>query len=388
MDPGAFLAQARLLIVAGKGGVGKTTVSAALARTAALAGLTTLIVEVEGKSGLGTAFGHGHDLTYQETVLAPAGEPKGAGEVRARTLTPDDALLEYLEDHGMRRISKRLASSGALDVVATAAPGIKDILVLGKVKQLERASASGLVGAPDFLILDTPAAGHAVTFLMSAHGLLDAVTVGPIRSQAAEVIELLSDARRCQVILVTLPEETPVNEVVETAFQLEDRVGVHLAPVVVNGLYPVLEHLDADPMAAAGAAGVRLTSAEADALRDAAAFRRHRQDLQETQLHRLADALPLAQIHLPFLFTTEPGPVELDLLATALAGEIQRLEPDEGTRPGSSGAGGSEGGAREGGGRDGEGGRAAAGSDGAGGTGGSGEGGTAGWPGAAEAASS
>src|ERR1700738_4245682 len=193
VDPGAFCSQARLLIVAGKGGVGKTTVSAALARMAALAGLTSLIVEVEGKSGLGTAFGYSDALTYHEAVLVAGGGPQGAADVRARALTPDDALLEYLEDHGLRRVSKRLSASGALDVVATAAPGIKDILVLGKVKQLERASASGLVGAPDFLILDTPAAGPAVTFLMSAHGLLDAVTVGPIRSQAAEVIELLSD---------------------------------------------------------------------------------------------------------------------------------------------------------------------------------------------------
>ena len=152
--------------MAGKGGVGKTTVTAALARMAAGAGLSTLIVEVEGKSGLASTFDAG-ELTYQETVLHPGGA--GAAEVRARTLTPDDALLEYLVDHGLRRISKRLVRSGALDVVATAAPGIRDILVLGKVKQLERA------GAADLIVLDAPAAGHAITFLMSSRGLLDAV---------------------------------------------------------------------------------------------------------------------------------------------------------------------------------------------------------------------
>ena len=84
--------------------------------------------------------------------------------MRARTLTPDEALLDYLRDHGLSRISKRLVSSGALDVVATAAPGIKDILILGKVKQLERA------GDADLLVLDAPAAGHAITFLQSASG--------------------------------------------------------------------------------------------------------------------------------------------------------------------------------------------------------------------------
>jgi anion-transporting ArsA/GET3 family ATPase len=340
VDPGAFFGQARLLIVAGKGGVGKTTVSAALARMAALAGLTTLIVEVEGKSGLGSSFGYGEPLTYQEAVLSPGGGPDGAADVRARTLTPDDALLEYLQDHGMRRISKRLSSSGALDVVATAAPGIKDILVLGKVKQLERASASGAAGAPDFLVLDAPAAGHAVRFLMSARGLLDAVTVGPIRAQASDVIELLSDPSRCQVMLVTLPEETPVNEVVETAFKLEDRVGVHLAPVVVNGLYPELDHLDVDPMAAAEAAGVRLTASEADSLRRAAEFRSHRRQLHTQQVARLADALPLAQIHLPFLFTTELGAPEVDILAGALSAGIGQLDAEQAAGTGGAGRSG------------------------------------------------
>ena len=325
MDPGSFCSQARLLIVAGKGGVGKTTVSAAVARMAALAGLTTLVVEVEGKSGLGPLFGQRDPLTYREAVMAAGGGPDGAADVRARTLTADDALLEYLEDHGMRRVSRRLASSGALDVVATAAPGIKDILVLGKVKQLERASASAEEGAADFNVLDAPAAGHAVTFLTSARGLLDAVTVGPIRAQAADVIDLLADPTRCQVMLVTLPEETPVNEVAETAYKLEDRVGVHLTPVVVNGLYPKLAHLDDDPMAAAAAAGVRLTRSEAGALRAAAEFRARRRALHEEQLRRLAEALPLPQIHLPFLFTTDLGLPEVDTLAAAMAAGIAAL---------------------------------------------------------------
>src|ERR671925_342746 len=121
VDPARFFSATRLVIVAGKGGVGKTTVSAALARMAALAGLTTLIVEVEGKSGLGAAFGRRQALTYEEVTLVAGGGPDGAADVRARTLTPDDALLEYLHDHGMRRISKRLMSSGAIDVVSTAA---------------------------------------------------------------------------------------------------------------------------------------------------------------------------------------------------------------------------------------------------------------------------
>lgn len=324
MEVSRFCSAARLFIVAGKGGVGKTTVTAALARTAAKSGLSALIVEVEGKSGIGSIFGRREPLSYEEVLLHPGGGTHGDADVHGRTLTPDDALLEYLEDHGMRRVSKRLANSGALDVVSTAVPGIKDILVLGKVKSLERASAAGGRG-PDVIILDAPAAGHAITFLTSAKGLLDAARVGPIRAQAQDVVDLLSDPDRCQVILVTLPEETPVNEVVETAFALEDRVGIKLGPVVVNGVYPVLDGLDEDPNAVAERLGVRITGDQAATIAEAAAFRLSRQKLQGEQLDRLAQGLPLAQLRLPYLFTPEIGPEELEVLAAQLTSEIEGL---------------------------------------------------------------
>jgi hypothetical protein len=120
MDVPAFCRESRVLIVAGKGGVGKTTICAALARTAAESGLSVLMVELEGKEALARAFGEGGALEYDATTLLD--ESESNGPVRARRITPDDALLEYLADHGMRRFSKRLVSSGALDVVATAIP--------------------------------------------------------------------------------------------------------------------------------------------------------------------------------------------------------------------------------------------------------------------------
>lgn len=321
VDPEQFFAASRLVIVAGKGGVGKTTVSATLARAAALAGLSTLIVEVEGKSGLPGMFGQG-ELGYDEVVLSPGGGPDGAADVRARTLTADAALLEYLRDHGLSRISKRLVSSGALDVVATAAPGIKDILLLGKVKQLERE------GVADLIVLDAPAAGHAITFLQSARSLIDTVSVGPINAQARDVLELLEDHERCQVVLVTIPEETPVNEAVETAFSLEDRVGIGLGPIVVNGVYPALDGLTAVPAeveAAAAAADVSLRDGEAEALASAAAFRLDRSALQAEQVGRLESQLPLPQLRLPFVFTTDVGPADLDVLARAMLAEIEAM---------------------------------------------------------------
>ena len=304
-------------MVAGKGGVGKTTVTAALARMAAGLGLSVLIVEVEGKTGLAAAFG-AEDLEYDERELAPG--------IRARSLTPDVALVEYLEEHGLSRLSRRLVKGGLVEVVSTAAPGIKDILILGKVKQLER------TGAADLIVLDAPAAGHAVSFLMSPRGLSEIVRSGPLRAQADDVLDMLTDPSRCRVMLVTLAEETPVNEVVETAFALEDKVGVDLGPVVVNSLYPVLGGLDVDPATVAAEAGVTLGDAEAMALAEAAVYRARRQELQQEQVARLAVALPLPQIHLPTQFGVDLGPSDVDHLAAALSSGIECLPAGRGHR--------------------------------------------------------
>ena len=329
MEPAQFFAASRVAIVAGKGGVGKTTVSAVLARAAARSGLTTLIIEIEGKSGMAAMFGH-EPLAYEEIVLSAAGPDRA--EVRARTLTPDDALLEYMRDNGLSRLSKRLVSSGALDMVATAVPGIKDILVLAKVKQLERSAEAGADGSPDLLIIDAPAAGHAITFLQSARGMVDAVKVGPLNRQAAEVLALLTDPRRCQVLLVTLPEETPVNELVETAFNLEDKVGVSLGPVVVNGLYDPIDGLGTDPAVAATAADATLRKGEAASLAEAAEFRTHRMALQAAQLERLAEVLPLPQLRLPFVFDADLSEDDVERLATHLLAGIAAL-PDGPAEP-------------------------------------------------------
>lgn len=316
MDLEAFCRSSRVTVVAGKGGVGKTTVASALARAAAARGLDVLIVALEATGALPALFGSTERLSYEEALF----EAGGGGRVRARVITPDEALLEYLDDHGLKRISKRLVSSGAIDVVSTAIPGIKEILVLGKVKQLERAQVA------DMIVVDAPAAGHAVSLLTSAHGLLDAARGGPVREQAKDVVEMLTDKERCQVLLVTLPEETPVNELVETAYRLEDEVGVALGPVFVNGCYPVLEIDGVDPRAVAEAAGVGTIDDEAvRAIAAGAAFRVTRQQLQAEQTERLAKELPLVQLRLPFLFTAEIGPAEVEKLGVAVTEAVEGL---------------------------------------------------------------
>jgi anion-transporting ArsA/GET3 family ATPase len=312
MELHQFCSTSRVVVVAGKGGVGKTTVTAALATAAARTGMSVLIVEVEGKSGLGACFGLDAPLDYEERVVGPS--------VRARTLTSDRALLDYLEERGLRRISRQLVRSGALEVVATAVPGIKDILVLGKIKQLERANVA------DLIVVDAPAAGHAVAFLLSARGLVDAVRLGQVRRQAEDVVDMLSDPARCQVMLVTLPEETPVNELVDTAYQLEDRVGVKLGPVVVNAVPEDLVLAETSAGADARDAGIEISTADADALDAAATFRRDRHELARVQAVRLAERLPLPQLQLPFVFG-EIGPAEIVVLADRISDGIATLPP-------------------------------------------------------------
>ena len=314
MEVADFCSASRVVIVAGKGGVGKTTVTAALAITAARAGKSVLIVEVEGKSGLPAMF-DAPALGYDEIDLDL--------RIRARFLTPDAALVDYLVTHGLKRISKRLASSGALEVVATAVPGMKDILVLGKVKSIEEGRAA------DLIVVDAPAAGHAVTFLLSARGLLDAVRVGPIRKQAQDVVDLLSDPARCQVMLVTLAEETPVSEIIDTAFAIEDRAGVSLGPVVVNGCFaplPVAVSTNAATILDGARQSDRFVSQrEAADLAHAAAFLEERHALQHEQIQRLRERLPLPQIELPFVFNPDITRAQLDPLADAFTRGVERL---------------------------------------------------------------
>lgn len=279
-----MLSASTVTVIAGKGGVGKTTVTAVLARSAARAGHRVLVVELDGKPVLSTL----------------------VGDVPVQKISAAAALDQYLREHGFARIASRLNSTGVIDVVSTAAPGIDDIVVLGRIKQLERS------GEWDVILVDGPAAGHAVTFLTSPAGLQRAVRGGPVREQADAVIELLGDPARSQVVLVTLPETTPVNELIETAYRLEEEVGVKLGPVVVNAFDAPAGLPDADGPELAG-----LDPAERAVLLDAAEFRRSRRAMQAAEVRRLGEALALDQLHLPLLPVAALDDAMIDALAGA-----------------------------------------------------------------------
>ena len=271
-----LFASSRTIIVAGKGGVGKTTVSAALALAAARRGRRVLYVELDGKP------------------IAPILH-SGEGHITTMTLTAGDALVDYLEHHGLGRLARRFASTGILDVIAAAAPALDDLLVLGRIKALERDQNI------DLIVVDGPAAGHALTFLRVAHGIRGGIRTGLIANQAAEVSEFLGDHRRCSVVMVTLAATTPVTETVDTALTIEDEIGVALGPIIVNR-----------QLAPDDAEGEPCTS---PVLRASLEFYRSRRALQLESIATLHELLPLPRIDLP---EVDQGDV-IDVLARTIA---------------------------------------------------------------------
>ena len=291
--------------------MGKTTVGATIGIAAARAGLRAHVVELEGRSNLGIPFGVDTLGSRPRTLIE---EHDDGGRLRGSRLTPDQALGDYLVDHGLR-IGGRLAKMSAIELVTTTAPGIRDLLTLGKIRSLEEKDDDDLV------IVDAPAAGHAVSFLRSAAGMASSAPSGPIRDQADQALAMLGAQDRCRLMLVTLPEETPVTELIETAFQVEEEVGIHLAGVVVNSVWPEIKGLDK----AAQETGKRSSDARTNR-RTAAAYRLARQHQQRAEIDRLAKELPLPQIELPFVFTTDLGRSDLDELADILIDQAERIE--------------------------------------------------------------
>ncbi|MEY3690538.1 MAG: hypothetical protein RJB57_193 [Actinomycetota bacterium] len=210
MDTRRFLSASRLLIVAGKGGVGKSVVSAGLATVATRAGMRVLHVRID------------------HTGPAP-GTPEGVDGLH---LTAGGALAEYLQGRGLGIITRQLERLGIVSLVASTAPGMDDLLMLGKLKQLVRDDPH------DLIVVDGPAAGHAVDLLRTPRVLGRTVAAGPVGQQANDVLTMLADPTAARVMFVTRPAATPVSETIETAASLVDDLGIALSPMVVNGVHP------------------------------------------------------------------------------------------------------------------------------------------------------
>jgi anion-transporting ArsA/GET3 family ATPase len=289
----AFLLDKRLVFVTGKGGVGKTTVAACLARVAAERGKRVIVCEIAQD-------GEPHD----EVEIEP--------NIHSIAVDPETAMREYLSDQVGGAMSKVMTSSRIFTYMAAAAPGMRELLTIGKVWDLAQLDQRRTGDTPyDLVILDAPATGHALGMLRTPRVFRDVARVGPISRQAGRIDTFLSDPELTGIVAVAAPEEMPVNETIDFITALGDEMGLEPDAVVVNGVFP--ERFRDDEVAALEAAG------DDPALRAAIAeyrrARHHRNQIR--RLRRRARALTL-----PFLFEAELGDEALGELAAVLAGKL------------------------------------------------------------------
>ncbi|MDO5711904.1 MAG: ArsA-related P-loop ATPase [Micrococcales bacterium] len=221
--------QIRLHIVTGKGGAGKTTVATALALTVASLGKRVLLAEVEGRQGIAQALDVPPLGTSEQRVVRVS----GGGEVWGLAVEAKAALIEYLSIfYHLGSAGGVLEKLGAIDFATTIAPGVRDVLCIGKVYEaVGRRGPSG-AHAYDVVILDAPPTGRIASFLNVNEEVAELAKVGPIRNQADSITRMLH-ARSCAVHIVTLLEEMPIQESIEAVAELR-RHGLPLGAVVVN----------------------------------------------------------------------------------------------------------------------------------------------------------
>ncbi|MCU1655473.1 MAG: Arsenite efflux ATP-binding protein ArsA [Pseudonocardiales bacterium] len=309
--------RARLHVVTGKGGTGKTTVAAALALALASGGRKVLLIEVEGRQAIAQLFDT-PPLPYAEHRLATTGR---GGQLWGLAIDAEQAMIEYLDMfYGLKRSAHALKRMGAVDFVTTLAPGLRDVLLTGKVKEsVTRTNPDGHL-AYDAVVLDAPPTGRIRQFLDATREVANLTKFGPINRQSAGVIELLHGPQTA-VHLVTLLEEMPVQETIDAASELT-AAGFRLGAVVVNRARPALiepEQLGPDDtvdvkLLATGLRKVNVPVTYAPALAREMIEYAKRQRIEAENAERL-DAVHVPRIELPDL----NPPVELGELTELAA---------------------------------------------------------------------
>jgi len=309
-----------LLWVTGKGGVGKTTVAAALADVAARHGRRTLVCEMDAKGALANAFDVGM-LEFEPTEVAP--------NLHAMAMNTEDSLREYLRLFVRIPLLGRIGPlASTFDFVADAAPGVKEILGVGKLCWEVRE------GNYDLIVVDAEASGHIVSQIGAPRVIADLVQVGLVRDQTQWMLDILDDPTRTGVAVVTTPEEMPVTETIELLGRLRAETGAYASAVIANRVLPAMfsrrEQAIVDRLDDAMEMLVDAAGPGARTVLDAARLTESRRSNGATHLDRLrtwidgadevADDLPI--ITVPELFARASGPRVVSLVADSLTDEL------------------------------------------------------------------
>jgi anion-transporting ArsA/GET3 family ATPase len=299
----------RLVIVTGKGGVGKSTVALAMAVAASRSGKRTILCEVAAQERLSRVF-HRAEIGFHEVEMSE--------NLWAISIDPDESMREYLLIQlKVRAMRDLLVRSRIFSYLAAATPGLKELVTIGKIWELAQPERRVKGGRQyDLVIVDAPATGHGVGFLQTPRTFANIARVGPIRSQAETLDKFIRNQRKTGVQIICAPEEMPVNETATLERDLTGEVGVAVDRIVMNGMYPELfSDGEADRLAgvAEDSDGV-VRAACRTAVREC---RRGRS--QREQLARLEELTQAPVTTLPFLFEPELGVEQVGVLAEGLA---------------------------------------------------------------------
>jgi anion-transporting ArsA/GET3 family ATPase len=227
------LSKARLHFVTGKGGTGKSTIAASLALALAAGGRKVLLVEVEGRQGIAQLFDV-PPLPYKEVKIATA---EGGGHVNALAIDTEAAFLEYLDMfYNLGIAGRAMRRIGAVEFATTIAPGLRDVLLTGKIKEIVVRNEKGKQDAYDAVVVDAPPTGRIARFLDVTQAVSELSKGGPVHSQADGVVKLLHSDLTA-IHLVTLLEALPIQETVEAIDELKG-IGLPIGSVIVNRNIP------------------------------------------------------------------------------------------------------------------------------------------------------
>ncbi len=307
----------RFIIVAGKGGVGKSTMCAALGLAAARAGRRTIIAELNTKEKAPHFFAK-PDSGYAAQEIHD--------NLFSINIQPEPALHEYgLMKLKFERIFKLVFNNDTMRRMLRMIPGLNELILLGKAFNLERERSRRGKPSWDLIIVDAPATGHGVSLLRLPQVILQVASTGPMADEVRQMQALLTDAKRTMINLVSLPEEMPVKETIMLAEQVETILRIPPGYLFINGVWPqVASHRDREIMRTMYDAARPDDRRVLRALRTVESMSRRR-DMQDGYLRDLRQQVPLPAVEVPFLFSREFAFDAIDTLSRHLVKEFERV---------------------------------------------------------------